>query len=481
MNSLILDDFINNKIKPSQFKNEILKNDLSSFINKCFNTINQGVKYKHNWHIDLIAEYLKEIYNGNIKRLIINVPPRSLKSVCVSVAFPAWVLGKKPYSRIIVACYSNILSIKHSTDCRRIISSSWFAEVFEECKLCNGENEKHKFVTTQNGYRFATSVGGSLTGEGGDILIIDDPHNPLQVMSDKYRRKTLEWYSNTFSSRLNDKKSGAIIIVMQRLHPNDLVGYLLDKNPEEWQLLSIPAIAEEDYIYSVGSFKKIRKKGDILHKAREDFNEIERIKKDMGSYVFAAQYQQKPIIQEGNMIKKSWIKRYNKTIVPSKIFLSFDTAIKVGVKNDPTVCSVWGELEGNLYLLYVYREWLEYPNLKKNTINIIQTWSPDAVLIEDKASGQSLLQDLKKEVKSPLIGIKVSKDKITRLASVSAMFEAEKIFLPTEANWLADYETELYSFPFAEHDDQVDSTTQFLEWYKNGLNNINRNLCIRRI
>ena len=225
----LISDFCSKNITPTQLKNEVLRNDLSAFIHKSFNTINPSVKYSHNWHIDLIAEYLKEVYNGNIKRLIINIPPRSLKSVCISVAFPALILGKNPSSRIIVASYSEILSLKHSTDCRIIINSQWFKKLFPDFQLNQSQNEKHKFATTQNGYRFATSIGGSLTGEGGDILIVDDPHNPQQIMSDKYRLKTIEWFSNTFVSRLNDKKNGVIIIVMPRLHQNDLVGYLLSK------------------------------------------------------------------------------------------------------------------------------------------------------------------------------------------------------------------------------------------------------------
>lgn len=463
----LINKFCSKNITPNELKNEVLKNDLSAFIHKSFNTINPGVKYNHNWHIDIIAEYLKEAYNGNIKRLIINIPPRGLKSVCVSVAFPAWVLGKQPSSRIIVASYSEILSLKHSTDCRLIISSKWFQKLFPEFQLNKFQNEKHKFATTKNGYRFATSVGGSLTGEGGNILIVDDPHNPQQIMSEKYRIKTLEWFSNTFISRLNDKKNGIIIIVMQRLHQDDLSGYLLSKANNDWTLLSIPSIAEKDEYYSIGNFRKFRKKGEILHPSREGIKEIERIKKDMGIYVFSAQYQQKPIIKEGNMIKSKWIKRYDIEIKPNRIFLSFDTAIKAGLKNDPTVCTVWGESNNNLYLINVYREWLEYPELKKKSIEIINKYNPNSILIEDKASGQSLIQDLKKEIKLPIIGIKVLKDKITRLASVSPFFESNKIFLPKDAEWLTDYENELYSFPFCKHDDQIDSTSQFLQWYKN--------------
>ena len=254
----------------------------------------------------------------------------------------------------------------------------------------------------------------------------------------------------------------------------------MDKKKEDWDLLSIPAIEEEDKMYSIGNFKKLRKKNEILHQEREGEKEIERIKKDMGTYVFSAQYQQKPAVKEGNMIKSQWIKRYNASNINlDKIFLSFDTAIKAGINNDPTVCSVWSEKDNNLYLINIYREWLEYPDLKRLSINLINRYNPNAVLIEDKASGQSLIQDLKKITKIPIIAIKVSKDKITRLASVSPYFESGNIFLPTEANWLVAYENELFSFPFCEHDDQVDSTSQFLEWYKN--NNIVKNVRIRKL
>jgi len=513
----------------------IFRNDLSSFIAKTFSTIDTGNKYLHNWHIDLIAEYLTECYKGNIKRLIINIPPRSLKSISVSVAFPAWILGHNPSERVIVASYSELLSLKHSTDCRLVVTSPWYKNAFPEFAISAKQNEKQKFATTKNGYRFATSVGGTLTGEGGNILIVDDPHNPQQIMSEKYRTKTIEWFKNTFSSRLNDKKKGVIIIVMQRLHENDLTGYLL-KNSDEWHHLNLPAIATKNENISIGNFSATRKKGELLHSKREGESEIERAKSELGSFAFSAQYQQNPVIKTGGMIKPQWFKRhnlvfsYNKT--PQRVWgdisgykeechpalvagsvsknschpeldsgskasqttttknpptplgggargggksttatftsitLSFDTSIKVGAKNDPTVCSVWGEIENNYYLLEIYREWLEYPDLKKHATELVKTWKADTILIEDKASGQSLIQDLKREIKEPIIAIKVTKDKITRLASVSALIEAGRVFLPTEAQWLADFEQEVYLFPNGEHDDQVDSMSQFLYWIK---------------
>jgi predicted phage terminase large subunit-like protein len=449
-------------------KNSSFEEEIVLFIRKAFNIVDSGTDYLHSWHIDLIGAYLSEIYKGNIKRLIINIPPRTLKSICVSVAFPAWLLGKNPSSRIIVASYSKILSLKHSTDCRLVIQSDWYKQKFPNVTLNTKQNEKHKFATTKNGYRFATSVEGTLTGEGGNYLIVDDPHNPQQVMSEKYRKKTLDWFSNTLSSRLNDKKKGVIIIVMQRLHPNDLTGYLLDKGKNLWQQISIPAIAEKDELLSIGNFTKFRHRGELLHPKREGIKEIEQIKIEMGSYVFSAQYQQNPVLIKIGMLEPNWIQRYQLKNIATfqKITLSFDTAIKAGIKNDPTVCTVWGEKQNNYYLLEVYREWLEYPALKKIAIELIKKWNPDNILIEDKASGQSLIQDLRQDIKQPVIPIKANKDKITRFASVSTFIEAGRVFLPNEAVWLADFENELYSFPNHEHDDQVDSLSQFLNWIK---------------
>lgn len=459
--SFNIDDF-------SKLKSFVLTSDLSSFISKTFTTINPGVRYLHNWHIDLIAEYLQQVYEGNIRRLIINMPPRYLKSVAVSVAFPSWILGNKPNERVIVASYSELLAIKHSTDSRLVVTAPWFKELFPEFELSNFQNEKHKFSTQENGYRFATSVGGTLTGEGGNFLIVDDPHNPQQILSPKYRQKTLDWFENTFASRLNDKKKGVIVVVMQRLHENDLSGYLLSKSGD-WTHLNIPAIAEDDAEYKIGNFYKERCKGEILHEAREGLKEINQIKRDLGSYSFSAQYQQNPVSKSEGMIKEEWIQYYdkNKTPICSNIVLSFDTAIKTGIKNDPTVCTVWGMYENNYYLLDLYREWLEYPSLKKRVNELVQIWEPEAILIEDKASGQSLIQDFKKETELNIIPIKVSKDKVTRFAAVTATFEAGRVFIPNEIEWLADFERELFAFPSCEHDDQVDSVSQYLQWVKN--------------
>ena len=249
----------------------LIKHDLYSFINKVFSTINPGIKYQPNWHIDLISDYLTAVQNGEIKRLIINLPPRSLKSVCISVAWPAWLLAQDPTKRILAASYSQTLSVKHSLDCRFILSSEWYKQMFPKTTLSKNHNLKSKFLTSLNGFRFATSVGGSVIGEGGDYLILDDPHNPFHVNSPKLRTKVIDWFEQTFLTRLNDKSRGAVIIVMQRLHAEDLTAHLLQNN-QTWELLKIPSEFSADANFQISGKEYNFLAGDMLH--------IERYKRD---------------------------------------------------------------------------------------------------------------------------------------------------------------------------------------------------------
>lgn len=462
----------------------IIRQDLASFIAKCVETVNPGATYLHNWHIDVIADHLNMAYQGHINRLLINIPPRYLKSLCVSVAWPAWILGHTPTSRIIASSYSQPLSTKHSLDCRLVMQSSWYQHLFPETILSSEQNEKNKFMTIQRGFRFATSVGGTVTGEGGDFLIVDDPHNPSQASSDVQRTQANQWFDQTFSSRLDNKKKGVIIVVMQRLHHDDLTGHILEKTGKYWEHLSIPAIAEtpSSFFYFNNSStlqKEIplssqlihqRKTGEILHPEREGKKEIQRIKLELGTYAFSAQYQQSPIIQEGGMIESSWFKRHKLSLeiisqdTNSYIVQSLDSAIKAGSHNDYSVCTTWLIKEEGYYLLDTWYKKVEYPELKHTITQLAEKWHPNALLIEDKASGQSLLQDLKRESCIPLIPIHPKQDKISRFSAVTALFEAGKVYFPNRASWLADYEAQLLNFPHTPHDDMVDSTSQALHW-----------------
>ncbi|MDE3016051.1 MAG: phage terminase large subunit [Pseudomonadota bacterium] len=451
----------------SYWFDELLKRDLPSFIGKTLATADPAAAYLPNWHIDLIAEYLEAARKGEITRLIINLPPRCLKSICVSVAWPAWLLGHDPSRRIMVASYASSLSIKHSLDTRLVMTSDWYKRIFPATRLAHDQNEKHKFVTTQRGYRLATSVGGAATGEGGNFLIIDDPMNPAQAASHACRELVQSWFDHTFASRLDDKRKGVIVLVMQRLHTNDLTEYLLAKGG--WEHLCLPAVATRRAAYDFGRIKKTREAGEALHQERENNTLIERAKIELGSAAFAAQYQQQPLAENGGAAKPEWFSRYS--IVPpfQRVVQSWDTAIKSGARHAASACLTFAEYNGKSCLLDARAMRREYPDLKREFYALAEEWKPQAILVEDKASGQQLLQDARRETSLPVISMRPKHDKITRFAAVAPMLEAGRVQLPQQAPWLADFEDELFSFPNASHDDQVDALTQYLEWLRNSV------------
>ncbi len=428
-------------------------------------TVNPATAYLPNWHIDLIAEYLEAARSSKITRLIINMPPRSLKSICVSVAWPAWLLGHNPAARIMAASYAQALSVKHSLDSRLVIGSPWYRRIFPQLLLTSDQNEKHKFMTNWRGFRFATSVGGGTTGEGGNFLILDDPISPAQAMSKNARDDVNHWFDHTFASRLDDKKKGVIVLVMQRLHAEDLTGYLLAKGG--WKHLCLPAVAAAPEIYDFGKVQKTRAAGELLHEKRENTESIARAKIELGSAAFAAQYQQQPIPEESALVRSWWFKRF--AAAPDsaeRIVQSWDTAIKSGSHNDASSCLTFAEHQGKSYLLDAQSMRAEYPDLKRTFYALAERFKPHAILIEDRASGQQLLQDARRENALPLIAVNPKGDKVTRFAAVTALMEAGRVLLPEQAPWLADFESELFSFPAGAHDDQVDAFTQYLDWLR---------------
>ncbi|MBN8542784.1 MAG: hypothetical protein J0M34_00790 [Alphaproteobacteria bacterium] len=284
------------------------RSDFSSFLRMVIATVSPAARYQHNWHIDAIAAHLDACARGEIRRLIINMPPRMLKSITVSVAWPAWLLGQDARTRLMVASYAQSPSIKHSTDCRLVMQSAWYRAIFPHTELAYDQNEKDKFVTTRRGHRIATSVGGAATGEGGNILIVDDPLNPLQAQQRTMREAANQWFDHTFASRLDDKKRGAIVVVMQRLHAEDLSGYLMQRGG--WEVLSLPAISTARTTITCGRFTKTREVGEVLHAAREDAEMLEQVKCELGSANFNAQYQQAPVGEDDGMIKLAWFARF---------------------------------------------------------------------------------------------------------------------------------------------------------------------------
>jgi hypothetical protein len=221
----------------------LLRQDLSTFAARCFYDLNPQTELAMNWHLEVIAAKLTAVRQGKIRRLIINLPPRHLKSLMASIAFPAWCLGHDPSAQVLCVSYAEALSNKLARDCRSIILSPWYRRIFPT-RLAAHRQAVQEFLTTRQGYRLATSNGGVLTGRGADIILIDDPLKPEEALSDTQRQAANEWFSHTLYSRLNNKRTGAIVIIMQRLHEDDLVGHLLTQEP--WEVISFPAIAEED-------------------------------------------------------------------------------------------------------------------------------------------------------------------------------------------------------------------------------------------
>jgi predicted phage terminase large subunit-like protein len=445
----------------------ILRNDLGAFIQRVFQHLDPNTEYTHNWHLALLADRLTQVYEGKLKRLIINVPPRSLKSITASVAFPAWVLGKDPSKRLICASYGQDLSEKMARDCQAIMLAPFYQRAFAT-RLSN-RSAAFDFETTARGGRMSTSVGGVLTGRGGDIVIIDDPVKPDEALSEAKRMAANAWYDNTLYSRLNNKKDGAIVIIMQRLHLDDLVGHVLNK--EHWEVISLPAVAQEPEVWQfktlAGDQTKVRQPGDLLHEGREGPAELEAVQHNLGSYTYSAQYLQAPVPPGGAIVKTAWLQRYRETEKPERfdrIILSWDTANTARELSDYSVCTTWGLLGKQAYLLHVLRKRMEYPDLKRAVIKQRRLWSANVVLIEDKASGTQLIQELRAGEVSQVKGIKPIGDKVMRLRNQTPQIENGFVRFPEAAPWWDEYEYELTSFPACKYFDQVDSTSQALEW-----------------
>jgi predicted phage terminase large subunit-like protein len=458
--------------------NAACRKDLVSFVRKSFHVLNPSARFDMNWHICAIAYHLEQVRLGNIRRLIITLPPRTLKSIMCSVAFPAFVLGHDPTKRLIVASYSADLAIKHGNDFRTVINSAEYHGIFPGTRISTMKNTQSEVVTTLNGFRLAISVDGTLTGRGGDIIIIDDPIAALAALSQKSREHVVDWYFNTLLSRLDDKQNGAIVLVMQRLHEDDLAGVLL-RGSDEWTVLSLPAIAEEDEeIPIVNGQVHFRRAGDVLHPQRESRDVLESLRAQSAD-IFAAQYQQQPVTPGGAVIKRDWVRRYDQPPKSGRIIQSWDVANKQGEENDYSVCTTWLIYEKRYYLIDVLRGRFDFPTLRTRVLQKTKLHKASQILIEDAGFGTALIQELKTEHLS-VVGVKPEYDKRIRMEIQSAKFQNGQVFFPKEAPWLRDLEDELFAFPNGRHDDQVDSISQALGhkihsgWTNESLDNYNR-------
>jgi predicted phage terminase large subunit-like protein len=441
----------------------ILATDFRAFVEYSFALLRPGVEFKPNWHIDAMAHKIGQVASGDVRRLIVTVPPRHLKSIIASVALPAWVLGHNPSERVVCVSYSAELAKTHANDFRRVVTDPVYQAIFPKMRLAREtDSEIH---TTLRGRRYATSIGGTLTGRGGNLIIIDDPLKPSDAVSEVSRQRVIEWYRSTLVTRPDDKQAARSIVVMQRIHVDDLVGYLLE-NEAGFEVLNLPAIAQSTNTFDLGGGRThTREQGDLLHPAHEPAEVLREIKKSMGSMLFSAQYQQAPEPAGGKIIRRKMLQYYPEVQVleNDRIVMSWDIALSEKEAADYSACVVLlnrGEL---YYVLEVIRGKFPFDQLKDKIIEVKERYGKKASLvIEDSGISYGLIQSLR-EKRISVVDYKPKGDKQERLISQIDLFQSGSVLLPKEAPWLEEFVSELLSFP-GRHDDQVDALAQGLAW-----------------
>ena len=443
---------------------------LSVFVKQAWPVLEPGTPYIHGWHIDAICEHLEAVTNGYIHKLLINMPPRHMKSTLVSVIWPAWEWTRFPWLKYLYSSYSLNLSIRDSVACRRLIMSPWYQSNWgHQFQLSEEQNVKMRFENSRHGVRIATSVGGTTTGEGGDRVVCDDAHSVKDAESDLIRQGAVDWWTQAMSTRLNDPKRGAFVVVGQRVHANDLSGKLIESG--DYEHLCLPARYEgEKTHWSIGWQDPRKVKGELLWPERFDEKTMASLERTLGSYAAAAQLQQRPTPAEGGIFKKDWFKPYESRPKFARIIESWDTATGVKDTDAFSVGQAWGEtVDGFLYLLHVSRGRWAFPDLKRQVRSLHKRFNGSAILVEDKSSGRQICQELGSGEHLPIIPIKVGKmDKEARAMAASSTVEAGMVHIPANAPWLAEFMQEVLTFPKSAYKDQVDTMTQAINYFRSG-------------
>ena len=412
------------------------------------------------WHIELIADHLQWSLEDGLKRLIINIPPGCAKSLLCSVLFPVWLWIKAPHLKLLTGSHTVNFAIRDTVKSRNLILSEWFQSNWGYLfRMASDQNQKTVYMNDKFGERRLFSTGAGVTGARGDFIIYDDPINATDIYSATKIEACNLFYSETLSSRSNDPKESVVIVIMQRLHSNDLTGYLLDQGG--WDHLCLPMRFEPD---SANQYDPRIKEGEKLTKLHDD-ESLERLERDLGIYATASQLQQKPSPREGGFIKLEWIKYYTELPEVKSYTWSWDTAIKPGQHNDFSVGLLWAECHNGHYLVDMWRKKVEYPELKIAVETNFQSQKSKEVLVEDKASGQQIVQDFRRTGLLPVIamvpGKNMGKSKEERVNIAAPLFEAGKLFLPKDKPWIRVVIDEIVNFPNAPHDDILDTITQY--------------------
>jgi len=397
--------------------------------------------FKMSWHHKMIIQKLTLIEEGKLKRLIISAPPRHSKSLLVAEMLPPWFIGKNPKRQVIYSTYGDSLSKIFGRRVKGYMQSEAFKMAFPECKLRQDSQASDIMETTRRGVYVSTSIGGSVTGKGADILIVDDFLKDRQEAdSALIRDRTWDWYTSTARTRL--QPGGAIVVMATRWHEDDLIGRILDKaEPGEWEVISLPALSEN---------------GVALWPDWVSEADLHSIRREIGEYDFESLYQGNPVPKKGGVINTDRINRVKELKPSTRIIMAVDSAVKEGKENDYNVLTAWSYTEGRVQIHDIVRKKAEYPELKRMVKLMADRWKPVIIGVEDKSSGQQIIQEM---TDLPIKALKAVSDKKVRAQAFADLVDAGLVDILDDAPYTDNYFTELKSFPSGKHDDQVDASS----------------------
>jgi predicted phage terminase large subunit-like protein len=469
----------------------ICRRSLHAFFQRSFAISHGGKPLALAPYIEAMCYQLERLQRGEIRRLIITVPPRHGKSELVSVAFIAWVMGLDPTAKFMVASYGLELSRAHSELTRVVLRDPAYRRMFPGTQIADGHDKAHLYRTTAGGERRAVSLGGSVTGHGAHTLVIDDLHKADEALTEAGRAAAIQFYQNSLLSRFDNPADGRIVMIQQRLHEQDIVGWALEQGGD-WHHLNLPAEAEEDEEIPLSRGRVWqRRKGDLLHPNRMPLLVLNERRLELGTRAYNAQYQQNPIASDGSQIRLAWFGQYDERPDRGffhKVVQSWDPAITERITSDFSVGMTWGYRDGKWYLLDLIRQKLVFHDLLDRMLHWHREWRADALLIEGASIGHSLWQEAKRaSLPGKVLCCPPVASKLDRLAGRTAQLATGDYILPAAAPWLVALRHELVAFPDGRNDDQVDALTQFLEfafgndrWAKTELGPDGRPLRIQR-
>lgn len=444
------------------------------FIPKAWKIIEPATNFVGNWHIDALSDHLEAVAERKIRKLLITIPPRKGKSRIASIFWTTWVWTRFPGEQFLCSSYSGDLSIEHNIYARRIIQSDWYQKNWGKLfRLVGDQNRKGYFQNDHSGYRMATSVGGVGTGFGGSVILVDDPHNVKEAPSKAKREAVIKWWTQAMSTRLNNPKTGVMVVIQQRCHKNDLAGFLIEQ--DDWEHLNMPEEYDPNraFVTSIGWKDPREVRGELLWPSIYGRDELKDIKKTLGTYGWASQYQQSPVLPSGGIINASWWKYWDEADLPKdatgKIVFDFvaqswDLAFKSTEASDYVVGQVWGVKGSDRFLLDQVRDKLSFSQTLDAVSKFSDKYKTHAIYIEDKANGPAVISILRKELIG-VIPIDPQGDKVSRVMSISPQIEAGNVYLPRKAYWVDDFLEEFASATpegGGEYWDQIDATSQAL-------------------